>query len=418
MEGVQRQQGVHAQPGRDVGGTQRARPQLGIGCALLEKQQQQQQEGCSRGVDAAPAEDWCDSGLESFNSGPLSADGLFHTSTEGGGPAWKSSPDLTDSCAVVGSSPRLDGQQPADSSCVSLGGGERLDSALGHSITDEMLGCISQGIGSMQLSEDPEERAPAEAQVETTTFPTQEIFNTLSFVSEDGDTALHLALIHEHWSLVHNLLGVISLDRNWTPYLDIQNHLGQTALHLAVIVDQSECVRALLYGGASPELQERGGNTPLHLAVREARVNCVRELASGSHRPDHLRVTNYSGVSALHLAVQKGNENVVQMLLDAGADVNQRDLSSGRSPLHWAVESQSPWVVRQLLRAGAAVDQPSYAGHSPLYCALHRPNKDVQALLREGGGTDVHSLEDDDEEDLESEEEEFDDLIINGHPVL
>ncbi|KAL4647403.1 hypothetical protein GN956_G7943 [Arapaima gigas] len=387
MEDVQRQ-GVYAQ---------RARPQFGCG---FEKQ------GCSNGVDGAPSEDWCDSGLESFSSGPVSVDGPFHT---GGGGA--------DSCAA-GSSPPDD--QPADS-CVSVGGGERLDSALGHSITDEMLGSISQGIGSMQLCEDPQ-RAPAdrtehppEGQLET--YPTQEIFNTLSFVSEDGDTALHLGLIHEHWSLVRNLLGVISLDCNWTPYLDIQNHLGQTALHLAVIVDQPECIRALLYGGASPELQERGGNTPLHLAVREARMDCVRELTSGSRSPDHLRVTNYSGVSVLHLAVQKGNENIVQMLLDAGADVNQRDLSSGRSPLHWAVESQNPWVVRQLLQAGAAVDQPSYAGHSPLYCALHRPNKDVQALLREGGGTDVHSL-DDDEEDQESEEEEFDDLIINGHPVL
>lgn len=74
------------------------------------------------------------------------------------------------------------------------------------------------------------------------------------------------------------------------------SYLCQTALHLAVIVDQPECVRGLLWGGASAELQERGGNTPLHLAVRELRMECVRELTSCPRLSlEHLTITNYSG---------------------------------------------------------------------------------------------------------------------------
>lgn len=77
---------------------------------------------------------------------------------------------------------------------------------------------------------------------------------------------------------------------------------AQTALHLAVIVDQSECVRALLYSGANAELQERGGNTPLHLAVREHRTECVRELTSCSRTaPEHLSITNYAGMNSRKL---------------------------------------------------------------------------------------------------------------------
>lgn len=131
-----------------------------------------------------------------------------------------------------------------------------------------------------------------------------------------------MALIHEQWAIVNCLLEEISLDSNWIPYLDIQNDLGQvnvthtcvmclscpfplfwcfffqTALHLAVIVDQSECVRALLCSGANAELQERGGNTPLHLAVREHRTECVRELTSCSRtRPEHLNITNFAGMN-------------------------------------------------------------------------------------------------------------------------
>lgn len=38
---------------------------------------------------------------------------------------------------------------------------------------------------------------------------------------------LHLALIHEQWGVVQCLLEEIVVDKTWTPYLDIQNDLGQ-----------------------------------------------------------------------------------------------------------------------------------------------------------------------------------------------
>ncbi|KAJ8280253.1 hypothetical protein GJAV_G00052340 [Gymnothorax javanicus] len=390
-------------------GSQPARPEFGIGFSKHES---------SKGIHDVPLEEWCDSGLGCLSGGPLGLDAAFGNEKESSR-AWENIPSATVH-TELSSEPR-----PTDS-CVSLPCSERLDSALGDSITDEMLSCISQGMGTMRLIEGTGNgsvhRSNSLASGEVGTGPPDErqmIFNTLNFVSEDGDTALHLALIHEHWAFVQYLLGVISLDRSLTPYLDIQNDLGQTALHLAVIVDQPECVRGLLWAGASLEPQERGGHTPLHLAVREGRTGCVRELTSTPNNQEHLRITNYSGLSALHLAVQRGDEDTVKMLLDAGADANQRDLSAGRSPLHWAVEFQSPGVVRLLLRSGASVDQPSYAGHTPLYCALHRPNREVRRLLREGGGSALCSQEEEEEEDdRESEEEEFDDLIINGHPVL
>ncbi|KAJ7995986.1 hypothetical protein DPEC_G00232400 [Dallia pectoralis] len=356
-------------------------------------------------------DDWCDSGLECLSGPALSLDDHFNNETS---PTW--TPRSPPHTAAY---PSMD--------CGTVGCGERLDSAIGDSITDETMGSISQGLGTMHLNEpvisdmvdgggwqgslSPEEERQRR----------EEAFNTLNFVSEDGDTALHLALIHEHWAFVEYLLGVIALDSSWVPYLDIQNHLGQTALHLAVIVDQSQCIRGLLWGGASAEIQERGGNTPLHLAVRELRRDCVREITSNCQSSDYLHISNYSGVSALHLAVHRGKEDIVSMLIKSGADVNQRDLGSGRSPLHWAVESQNPGVVQLLLQGGANVEQPSYAGHTALYCALHRPNKEVQALLKARGASEVQPLEEDgeeeEEEERESEEEEFDDVVINGQRV-
>lgn len=372
----------------------------------------------SFGLDkVSVSEDWCDSGLDCLSGTTLSLEDSFGND---GPQTWEQRFPNTTATTTYSTE---DEKRLMD--CNSAGG-DRLDSAIGDSITDETMGNISNELGTMHLGEGAVVEVGEDGDTERQTAPNpeeerrrrEEIFNTLNFVSEDGDTALHLAFIHEHWAFVQYLLGVISLDRSWLPYLDIQNHLGQTALHLAVIVDQPQCVRGLLWGGASAELQERGGNTPLHLAVRERRTECVREITTTSQNNDYLHITNYSGVSALHLAVQKGSDDIIGMLIEAGADVNQKDLGSGRSPLHWAVESQSPQLVKLLIQGGANVDQPSYAGHTPLYCALHRHNKEVQALLKAGGASDARAQEEEeDEEEEESEEEEFDDVVINGQRV-
>ncbi|KAF5896580.1 NF-kappa-B inhibitor alpha-like, partial [Clarias magur] len=223
--------------------------------------------------------------------------------------------------------------------------------------------------------------------------------------------ALHLSLIHEQWEFFHQLLELVTLNPTWTPYLDIQNDLGQTALHMAVILGRSECVCTLLRGGASVELQERRGNTAVHLAVSELHAECVREL-TGSRRtlPQHLDIYNYEGLSALHMAVQKGRCDLISMLLEAGADVNQTDQGAGRSALHWAVERQCRPALELLLRSGANVDQRSYSGHTPLYCALYRPDARLRELLRRAGASDAHDEDedDDDEEDVDNEEGEED----------
>lgn len=61
-----------------------------------------------------------------------------------------------------------------------------------------------------------------------------------------------------------------------------------------------------------------------------------------------------------------------------------------------------------LLLCGASVDQRSYSGHTPLYCALYRPNTRMRELLRKAGASDVH--DDDDDDDDEEDEKQSDEV--------
>lgn len=136
-------------------------------------------------VTSAP-EDWCDSGLDCLSGAALSLDDSFSNETS---QTWGSRSPLTSSYTSLYDTDK----RPMD--CSSLGSGERLDSAIGDSITDETMGSISHGLGTMHLNEPVvsdkgdgntgRQEAPSP---EEERRRTEEMFNTLNFVSEDGDT--------------------------------------------------------------------------------------------------------------------------------------------------------------------------------------------------------------------------------------
>ncbi|XP_005987930.1 NF-kappa-B inhibitor beta [Latimeria chalumnae] len=371
-------------------------------------------EGRQKGDAEAGSEEWCDSGLDSLGDAQS-------------WPAWKIlEPEARETLAeeeerldsgVVRSTAELQEMEL----CQSLT--ERLDSAIGESIGEELgesiakgiagggecgFGNIVEGVGAIQISETP-------AEAETSPWV---IRNVLDFVTEDGDTPLHLAMIHEHAVYLEYLLQYV----RGSEYLNLQNDLGQTALHIAVIIRLPEFVKKLVEAGASLCVQENGGNTPLHIACKESRWDCAQMLLTPppeSHGPrdsedfkKQLDCINYKGHTALHLAVLKKDVKMVQILLSAGVNINKQELSFGRSPLHLAVESQSPELVRCLLLGGADTRSQTYSGYTPLYSAIHYRSLQIPELLRVHGSEEPDS--DWDESSLENDEDGYDDLMING----
>ncbi|XP_006068750.4 NF-kappa-B inhibitor beta [Bubalus bubalis] len=285
------------------------------------------------------------------------------------------------------------------------------------------------------------------------------------YVTEDGDTALHLAVIHRHEPFLDFLLGFAA----GTEYLDLQNDLGQTALHLAAILEEASAVEKLYAAGSSVLVAERGGHTALHLACRVGAHACARVLlqprpqrprgapktylAQGSdHTPDtdhtpialysepdvekeedeseedwklQLEAEDYEGHTPLHVAVIHKDAEMVRLLQEAGADLNKPEPTCGRSPLHLAVEAQAADVLELLLKAGADPAVRMYGGRTPLGSATLRPNAILARLLRAHGAPEP---EDEDKpgpcssssssssSDSESGDEgdEYDDIVVHS----
>ncbi|XP_010892434.1 NF-kappa-B inhibitor epsilon [Esox lucius] len=195
---------------------------------------------------------------------------------------------------------------------------------------------------------------------------------------DDGDTALHIAVVQGQEALVHRMIQLLEVARK---DLDIYNNLRQTPLHLAVITHQPRLVETLLLAGADPGALDRNGQTAVHLCCEHGQQACLSVILSHNFISSCLEVRNYEGLTPLHLAVQGRHKELARMLLDAGADINAMDIKSGRSPLIHAVENNYIDMVDFLIENDCNVNGQSYSGNTALHSACGRGQVDTVRLL-------------------------------------
>ncbi|KAM8947089.1 NF-kappa-B inhibitor epsilon [Pelodytes ibericus] len=295
-----------------------------------------------------------------------------------------------------------------------------------HSAKDKVLEAqelerIDSTYGSSSLLDSlPQSCLPCEEGSQETSGNDSQHSEALTYLSEEGDTLLHLAVIH---AIPNTALCFISLAPK--EVLDIQNDLYQTALHLAVYLNQARVVESLVWKGVSLELQDRRGDTALHVACENQSLECARILLQGPRGPQNLHLQNWKGLSCLHIATLKKDYSLISLLLESGADINDQEGTSGKTPLHLAVEILDSSLLSQLLRHRPCVNSFMYNGCTPLHLAVGRKDADLARLLCQAGAdTLLRNREGETPHDLAEGNNQllallpFDDLKISGHPVV
>lgn len=129
------------------------------------------------------------------------------------------------------------------------------------------------------------------------------------------------------------LLNQLLKDMDATALNRQKGFFEETPMHVAAIHDNDVAVRKLLELGASRHIKNRYGETPLHLAV--AHEGVLEELLKSHSEPSPLNIQDGKGRSPLMRASWDGSTNIVNKLLEAGADCQLID-NDGRSALHFA----------------------------------------------------------------------------------
>ncbi|KAI1373490.1 ankyrin repeat-containing domain protein [Hypoxylon crocopeplum] len=126
-------------------------------------------------------------------------------------------------------------------------------------------------------------------------------------------------------------------------------------------------------------LQELG---PTSSSITQAATRSTARVSSplnSSTEPAHRVEADDDGwIGGLHIAARRGNDRIVEILLEQGVDCNEKD-SDGRTPLMHAVIEGNDTVVRLLLAHDAGVGLVDKDARSALHwAALHQR----EALLR------------------------------------
>ena len=127
------------------------------------------------------------------------------------------------------------------------------------------------------------------------------------------------------------------------------------------------------------------GRSPLHAAVRIDDITAVRSLLEiGAD----VNARDSKNVTVLQLAVVLGNEDIVQLLLEKGANPNGNFVSAvtnSDTPLHDAVRFARTKIAKLLLDHGAEVDARAEDGGTALESAAALENEEIVRLLLEKG---------------------------------
>ena len=228
-----------------------------------------------------------------------------------------------------------------------------------------------------------------------------------------GDTPLHLAAAPPDTTIVSALV-------NAGADVNARNLSGETPLHAAWRHDSPLVIGKLLELGADPEAEDDRGRIAGPTCdwgdydfFRDAPVESVRGCVEvGTPIDSRDRV----GRPLLHRLggslFSRGDVTIAiaSLLLEAGADVNERD-DRGSTPLHYAAGGTSDFVAA-LLEAGADVNARSSFGDTPLHrAAAGRNDRDTNISLLVRAGAEVDAQTDRGETPLHR-------AVANGNPAV
>ena len=158
---------------------------------------------------------------------------------------------------------------------------------------------------------------------------------------------------------------------------------GSTSNQRSQIIDamssgnaETVCTLAQKY----PELYDaktKDGRTPLQFAAGHGPKDLVQLLLD---RGADVNAKASSGGMPLHYAAELGNKEIAELLLARGADVNAKN-DIGATPLYQAVDHGQKELVALLLANGADVNTKADSGNTPLHWAAHDGRKDIVELL-------------------------------------
>lgn len=162
-------------------------------------------------------------------------------------------------------------------------------------------------------------------------------------------------------------------------YLDMQDILGRTPLHIACGKGYEGAVSILLQDDTDQDMRTIYGSTPLHYAAASGSLDICRILLIKAN----INAKDKFGATPLHYAVVRNHEPIVEFLL-SNPTINPNNCGpEGSEPLLiYFIKQDHEELVKLLLDRGADPNV-SYQGTAAIYRAIRMMNPNILRYMIE-----------------------------------
>lgn len=168
----------------------------------------------------------------------------------------------------------------------------------------------------------------------------------INITDSNGRTPLHWASRGVHPEVIRYLLDKGAI-------VNAKDSNGSTALHSTASRSHLEASKLLIEKGADVTAKNNSGATPLYYAAFGGNRELLKYLISQGADKNDLELKNAYGRTPLcAIARDGGNAEVIKALIDLGANPDAADYS-GKTPIMLAAWRRNEDVVNVLLKAGA-----------------------------------------------------------------
>lgn len=151
---------------------------------------------------------------------------------------------------------------------------------------------------------------------------------------------------------------------------------------------KSETLITLLLNHNAPHELERSTQSPLHLALEEGNEDVIERLLTHQSNPAKPDMVNANGETAIYVAAKIGNlnERVIKLLVENTSEIKSLDIQHGsmeRTALHLAAMKGNEKLADLLIKIGASKNIPDFEEHIPLFYAASEGHDGIVTALLE-----------------------------------
>ncbi|CAF1612842.1 unnamed protein product, partial [Didymodactylos carnosus] len=207
-----------------------------------------------------------------------------------------------------------------------------------------------------------------------------------------GATPLYTATEEGHFEVVE-LLVRNGADINLSPQGTVAKELrieNQTPLLIACMKNFENIIKFLIENGANVNVTSDRGSSPFLAICQHNNVDLATLLIKHGARYDVEAYNLYDGkINGLIVAAESGSFDILKLLVENGLDVNYKiegkGETAGRTPLFCACAKGYQNIVQYLIQKGADVNGTEKSGLSCLHIASAMDHGETVRILCENG---------------------------------